>query len=113
MQAVTGRKERQMANTDNNKSDFFLTDENGKDIHVNLLGFADYDEKVYVLCAPFKGEEEEEPGAKKKRKPLRVIVLNLTYAECEPKFTLVEDEDLCAKVLDIYYDRLLDEGLNG
>ena len=44
---------------------------------------------------------------------MRVIVLNLTYAEGEPKFTLVEDEDLCAKVLDIYYDRLLDEGLNG
>ncbi|MBO4364042.1 MAG: DUF1292 domain-containing protein [Clostridia bacterium] len=102
-----------MANTDNNKSDFLLTDENGKDIHVNLLGFADYEEKVYVLCAPYKSEEEEDAGAKKKRKPLRVIVLRLTYEEGEPKFSLVEDEDLCARVLDVYYDRLLDEGLGG
>ena len=66
MQAVTGRKERQMANTDNNKSDFFLTDENGKDIHVNLLGFADYDEKVYVLCALSRARKMRNPERRKK-----------------------------------------------
>lgn len=75
---------------------FTLTDEDGNDYLFNLLGFVDYDEKLYAVLEP--QDEEDDDG---------VVIMETTFTKSnEPIFTIVEDYDLAEEILNEYYDNL-------
>ena len=97
-----------MDGTDNIRSDFWVTDEDGNDYHLDLLGFADHDNKVYVLCAPADDAQGRRSGAKT---PPKVTIFELSYLNEQPRFSVVSDRELCEKVFAVYSDRIIEEQL--
>ncbi|MBP1588090.1 MAG: DUF1292 domain-containing protein [Clostridia bacterium] len=100
-----------MNESDNIRSDFWITDEDGNDFHLDLLGFADYEKKVYVLCAPASSNESGEGARAGTKKAPKVAIFNLTYVNEQPQFTPVADRELCEKIFGIYSDRVIEDQL--
>lgn len=100
-----------MSGGDSIRSDFWVTDENGNDFHLDLLGFADLDRKVYAVSAPLDGEDASPDPSEIKRSPPRVTIFNLTYLNEQPRFSPVTDKALCEKIFGIYSDRIIEDRL--
>ena len=76
-----------------NENMFVLTDEEGNDFNFELVDFCDYEDILYAIFAPEEDAGKEEVG---------VVIMVAEFVEDEPVFTMVEDDDLCTKVLETF-----------
>lgn len=75
---------------------FTLTDEDGNEYLFNLLGFVDYEDKMYAVLEP--QDENDDDG---------VVIMETTFTKSnEPIFTFVDDYSLAEEILNEYYDNL-------
>lgn len=77
------------------RTKFFITDSNGNEIKLKLLGYADVRDTVYAICTPGDAETA------------KAIVFRLFYAGKDLCFELVKDKRLCEEVMDGYLGKLL------
>ena len=91
--------------SDSKITEFILKGPNNQDIPFKLLGFADHQERVYVLCEPLNIQDD----LLSKRKKQNLSVFLLKYVDGKANFLLVENERLCAEILEKFADKVLNE----
>ncbi len=70
-----------------------LCDEEGNEYQFDLLGYVDYEEKLYAVMVPAEFYDDEED---------QVVIMETYFEGNEPNFLFVEDEALAQKILDEY-----------
>lgn len=71
-----------------------LCDDEGNEYLFDLLGYVDYEDKLYAIMVPaelYENEEEEQ-----------VVIMETYFEGNEPNFVFVEDETLAQNILDAY-----------
>ena len=71
-----------------------LCDDEGNEYLFDLLGYVDYEDKLYAIMVPaelYENEEEEQ-----------VVIMETYFEGNEPNFIFVEDETLAQNILDAY-----------
>ncbi len=81
----------------NMQSDFYLTNENGNDVHLTLVGYADLDGKVYMICTPFDRKEKDNS------KPAAVF-FRVKKEKDSFVYESVSDKALCEKIMDRFVE---------
>ena len=80
---------------------FELTDEEGNTFTFELLDFVVVDEVLYAVITAV----DEEPDSDDE---MNVVIMRTEMENDEPVFTLVEDDEICKKVLETFIE-LFDE----
>lgn len=73
-----------------------LLDDEGKEVHFEILDCFDYSEKSYVVLLPYEEDENE------------VVILEVIHHEDEDEFLSIDDEELLYKVFDEFKNRNAD-----
>lgn len=84
---------------------FELVDEEGNVFLFELLDFVTLDEKVYAVITSAEDEVEEDVD------DLDVIIMEVEFEDEDPIFALVEDQELCQRVLDNFVEKYEEEDL--
>lgn len=71
-----------------------LCDEEGNEYQFDLLGYVDYEDKLYAVMIP---AELYEDSAEE-----QVVIMETYFEGNEPNFLFVEDEALAQRILDEY-----------
>lgn len=94
-------------NEDEMNEDFnnliILNDENGNEVKFEFLDLVELDSEEYVVLLPVTEEGEEEDG--------EVVILKLedTESETEESYVSVDDEEVLAKVFEMFKEKFKDE----
>lgn len=80
-----------------------LNDEDGNEVEFEFLDLIEYEGEEYVVLLPVEDEESEEAG--------EVVILKLEDSESEEEesYVSVEDEEVLAKVFEIFKEKFEDE----
>ncbi len=77
------------------RTKFFVTDQNGNEIKLKLLGYSEVRGTVYAICT--SGDADTGKAA----------VFRLFYAGKKLCFELIKDKKLCEEIMDEYIGKLL------
>ena len=94
-------------NEDEMNEDFnnliILNDENGNEVKFEFLDLVELDSEEYVVLLPVTEEGEEDDG--------EVVILKVedTESETEESYVSVDDEDVLARVFEIFKEKFKDE----
>ena len=79
-----------------------LNDENGEEVHFEFLDLIEFDNEEYVVLLPVEEEEDAEG---------EVVILKVedTEDDEEESYVSVEDEEVLAKVFEIFKEKFKDE----